>query len=87
MNSTTQLAWTHVWGSRITTVVTAAYSTDKYSGINRDDTIWLGGARLLYSVKRWLELGADYAGSMRESNDDNFDYLRNRFMLLAKFTI
>jgi len=87
VNQSTQLAWTHVWGSRITTVVTAARSKDKYSGINREDTTWLGGARLLYAVQRWLELGADYAGSMRESNDDSFDYLRNRFMLLANFTI
>jgi hypothetical protein len=87
VNSTTQLVWTHIWGTRITTIVTTAYSTDKYSGISRNDTIWLGGARLLYSVKRWLDFGADYAGSMRESNDDNFDYLRNRFMLLARFTI
>lgn len=87
VNQTTQLAWTHVWGTRITTIVTAAYSTDKYSGISREDKIWLGGARLLYSVQRWLKLGADYAGSMRESNDDNFDYRRNRFMFLANFTI
>jgi hypothetical protein len=87
VNSTTQLAWTHIWGSRVTTIVTTAYATDKYSGANRNDTIWLGGVRLLYSVQRWLKLGADYAGSMRESNDDNFDYRRNRFMLLANFTI
>jgi hypothetical protein len=87
VNRTTQLVWTHVWGSRITTIVTTAYAKDIYSGTNREDTIWLGGARLLYSVQRWLKLGADYAGSMRESNDDNFDYRRNRFMFLANFTI
>ncbi len=87
VNQTSQLAWTHVWGSRVTTVVTTTHSKDIYSGTNRVDTTALGGARLLYSVQRWLKLGADYAGSMRDSTDNNFDYRRNRFMLLANFTL
>ena len=87
VNQTHQLAWTHVWGSRITTVITAAYSKDRYSGTNRVDATSTGGARLLYAVQRWLKLGADYAGSMRDSNDNNFDYRRNQFMLLANFTL
>ena len=87
VNQTHQLAWTHVWGSRITTVVTAAYLKDSYSGTNRVDVTSTGGARLFYAVRRWLKFGADYAGSMRASNDDNFDYRRNRFMLLANFTL
>jgi hypothetical protein len=43
--------------------------------------------RLLYAVQRWLKFGLDYAGSMRESNDDNFDYRRNQSMFLVNFTI
>jgi hypothetical protein len=51
------------------------------------DATSTGGARLLYAVQRWLKFGAEYAGSMRASSDDNFDYRRNRFMLLANFTL
>jgi hypothetical protein len=87
VNQTHQLAWTHVWGSRITSVITAAYLKDSYSGTNRVDETSTGGARLLYAVQRWLKFGAEYAGSMRASSDDNFDYRRNRFMLLANFTL
>lgn len=97
VNQTHQLAWTHVWGSRVTTVLTTVYSKDSYFGAgaavvaaggqNRQDIVGTAGVRALYSVQRWLKFGAEYAGSMRNSNDDNFDYRRNQFMLLVNLTL
>jgi hypothetical protein len=95
VNQTHLLTWTHAWGSRVTTILTTAYSKDRYFGAgaavaggqNREDSVGTGGIRVLYAVQRWLKFGADYAVSTRNSNDDNFDYRRNQFMLLANFTL
>lgn len=98
LNQSYQAGWTHVWGSRVTTVLTAVYSKDTYygayapsppaaAGEYRKDNTWLASVRVLYAVKRWFQLGADYAGSARSSNDDRFDYQRNQFTVLASFTI
>jgi len=87
LNQTHQVVWTHIWGSRITTFLTAEYWTDSYTGTNREDATSLVGLRLLYTTRRWLKFGAEYVNSMRSSNDDNFDYQRNQFMLLAHLTL
>jgi len=87
LNQTHQVVWTHIWGSRITTFLTAEYWKDSYTGTNREDATSLVGLRLLYTTRRWLKFGAEYVNSMRSSNDDNFDYQRNQFMLLAHLTL
>jgi len=97
LNQGYQTAWTHIWGSRVTTVLTAIYAKDTYHGAYapppatageyRQDVTWLGSVRVMYAVKRWFKLGADYAGSARSSNDDSYDYQRSQFTLLASFTL
>lgn len=96
VNQTYQLVWTHVWGSRVSSILTAAYSKDRYVDApvavaggqeDRRDVVHLGSVRILYAVQRWLKLGAEYVGTTRDSNSDNFDYLRHQAMLLANFTI
>ena len=95
VNQTSQITWTHVWGSRVTTVLTAAHSKDSYvdapvpaaGGQDRQDVSRTGSVRTLYAVQRWLKFGVEYAGSMRDSNDDKFDYRRNQFMLLVGITL
>ena len=90
LNQTHQIVWTHVWGSRVTTVLSAGYSKDSYFGAssgNRQDENWTGGVRVLYAVQRWLKFGAEYASSIRDSNNDSFDYQRNQSMLLVNVTL
>lgn len=98
LNQGYQAAWTHIWGSRVTTVLTAVYAHDTYHGAYapsppaapgeyRKDVTWLASARATYTVRRWFKLGADYAQSARNSNDDGFDYQRTQFTLLASFTL
>ena len=95
VNQTYQVTWTHVWGSRVSSVLTAAYSKDRYAdapvaaadGQDRQDFVQLGAVRVLYAVQRWFKLGGEYVGSARDSNSDNFDYFRHQAMLLASLSL
>jgi len=98
LNQSYQAAWTHIWGSRVTTVATAIYAKDRYygayapsppvgAGENRMDVTWLGSVRVLYRMRRWLTFGAELASSARASNDDRFDYGRQQITLLATLTL
>lgn len=77
----TGLRWTHDWSSRFTTVTSASYATDAYQGAARTDNTQTYGINANFKMRRWLSLGGDYAHSNRRSDDRNFDYQRNVFML------
>jgi hypothetical protein len=38
-------------------------------------------------MRRWLSFGADYTHTFRDSNDNNFDFKRNTFMLFVNATL
>jgi hypothetical protein len=77
----TAASWTHDWSGRFTTEASAAYLTDAYQGVARTDNTQNYGLRATYKMRRWLSFGADYTHSNRTSDDSNFDYKRNAFML------
>jgi len=77
----TAARWTHDWNSRFTTATTASYATDAYQGVARTDNIQNYGINASYKMRRWLNLGGDYAHGIRSSSDSNFDYQHNVFML------
>ncbi len=77
----TGLRWTHDWSSRFTTATSAAYATDAYQGAARTDNTQSYGINANFKMRRWLSFGGDYAHSKRRSDDGNFDYQRNVFML------
>jgi hypothetical protein len=80
--------WSHQWTSQITTAVAASYSTDVYKGsIDRKDNLQNFGLKATYSMRRWLNFGADYTYTNRNSNDNNFDYKRNVIMLFVNATL
>lgn len=96
INQAYQVLWTHAWTSRISSALTGSYSTDKFSrsalsaaagGADREDTNKSAGLRLTYSMQRWLKLGAEYIYSLRDSNDNNFDYKRNQLMFFVSGTL
>ena len=41
------------------------------------------GIKANFRTRRWLSFGGEYARSVRNSSDDNFDYRRNVFMLFV----
>ena len=85
--TTTGALWTHQWTSQITTAASASYVTDVYKGIDRKDNWQNYGLKATYSMRRWLNFGADYTYTVRDSNDNNFDFKRNTIMLFVTATL
>ncbi len=79
--TSTGARWTHEWSSRFITEASTSYLTDAYQGAARTDNTRNYGIKATYKMRRWLSLGGDYAHSNRSSDDNNFDYKRNVFML------
>lgn len=83
------LNWTHAWNSRLSTSAIAGYANDNFidSAPHRRDHVSTFGARVKYDFRRWLNLGAEYMYTNRNSNIGDFDYQRNLFMLTVGATM
>lgn len=79
--------WTHQWSSQVSTAASASYVTDVYKGIDRKDNWQNYGLKATYHMRRWLDFGADYTHTIRDSNDNNFDFKRNTIMLFVNATL
>jgi hypothetical protein len=79
--------WAHDWSNRLTSEATAAYMTDNYQGVDRTDNTQRYGLKATYKMRRWLNFGADYAHTARNSNDNNFEFKSNVFMLFVNATL
>lgn len=85
--TSTAARWTHAWSTTFTTEAMASYLTDAYQGAARTDNTQDYGLRANYKMRRWLSFGGNYARTIRNSNDGNFDYKRNVLMLLLNATL
>ena len=83
----TGAVWTHQWNSRVTTAATVSYLTDQYKGFDRKDNTQNYGLKATYNMRRWLNLGADYMHTLRDSSDANFDFKRNTIMLFVNASL
>ncbi len=81
--------WTHGWTSQISTTATGSYGTDDYKGVTggRNDKLPSLGLRATYQMRRWLDFGADYTWSRRDSNLDAADYKKNVILLFVNATL
>lgn len=79
--------WTHNWSSQISTTASGSYGTDDYKGVDRNDKLPSLGLRATYQMRRWLDFGADYSWSKRDSNIDGADYKKNVIMLFVNATL
>ena len=77
------VSWTHSWSSVLSTSVDARYSKDRYQGFDRTDEVKSLGVKVGYRFRRWLTLGAEYTYTQRDSNQTNFEYDRNLYLLTA----
>lgn len=75
--------WSHAWTSQLTTTAAASYLTEDYQGANRKDDTQIYGLKATYTMRRWLNFGAEYIYSSRDSNINTSDYDRNRVMLFV----
>lgn len=95
INQAYQLLWTHAWTSRVSSKLSESYTTDKFvasrdlaaGGADRQDTTKSTGLQLNYDIRRWLKAGAEYTYTLRNSNDNNFDYKRNQLMFSLSGTL
>ena len=85
--TSTAARWTHDWSSRLTTEASASYLTDAYQGAARTDNTQNYGVKASYKMRRWLSFGGDYAHTIRSSDDGDFGYKRNVFMLFLNATL
>ena len=81
--------WTHNWTSQISTAATGMYGEDDYKGVigGRNDKLPGLGLRATYQMRRWLDFGAEYSWSKRDSNIDAADYKKNVIMLFVNATL
>lgn len=95
LNQAYQLLWTHAWTSQVSSKLSESYTTDKFAasrdlaagGADREDTTKSTGLQLSYDIRRWLKAGAEYTYTLRNSNDNNFDYKRNQLMFSLSGTL
>lgn len=59
--------------------------SDDYTG-TREDDLFYAGLGLNYKLHRWLDIGARYSYSERDSNALNASYEDNLFMLTVSLT-
>jgi len=90
-----QASWNHAWTSSVSTVLSASYATNKFQAApvvaagnaDRLDKTTNFGLRVNYALQRWLKTGVDLTNTVRDSNDNNFDYKRNQIMIFLAATL
>ena len=95
LTQTHQVVWTHAWSSRVMSTLNGMYINEQFynapvaaiGGASREDTTKSAGLRVTYNMRRWLNIGADYTYTHRDSNDINFKYNRNQYMLFVAGTL
>jgi hypothetical protein len=83
----------HGFMSKMALLVRGSYGTDRYSvsygppePVVREDKTRMAGTGLRYTMKDWLEFGADYNGRNRDSNIDVNDYRETQYILSANMS-
>lgn len=75
-----QIDWSHSWTHHFTTQLTLGRMDTEYLGVSREDRLTTSGIKFIYNMRRWLELGADFKHTDRNSTLSAFDYKRNVLM-------
>ena len=75
------LAWTHDWASRFGTTVDIGYGEDDYRPDVRTDDLWYYGISGHYKINPHIRLGAGWQGYNRNSDEREYDFTRNIYML------
>jgi hypothetical protein len=79
----------HGFMSKMALLLRGSYGTDRFSNavppetMTREDKTRMLGAGLRYTMKDWVEFGADYNKKNRDSNIDVNDYQETQYILSA----
>jgi hypothetical protein len=83
LSSVHGVTWTHAWSSVLNTAVDFRYQKDAYQGFDRTDETKSLGLKVGYRFRPWLTLGGAYVYTRRDSNQGQFEYDKNLYMLTA----
>jgi len=78
--------WEHDFSSRTTFTANISDGQDEYTG-TREDDLFNAGLGINYKLRRWLDIGARYSYSERESNAANASFEDNIFMLTVNMAL
>lgn len=75
------ITWMHGWSELLTTTASVGIGDDEFANSNRQDDRENYSIGLTYSLQRWMNLGATYTYTERDSNLNRFDFDRNIFAI------
>jgi len=75
------LAWLHQWATRFGTAVDIGYGEDDYRPDVRTDEIWYYGIAAYYTFNPHFRFGLSWQGYDQSSDEAEFSYTRNIYML------
>jgi len=77
-------AWTHGWSDRLQTSVDVGQSKQNFQANDRslrDDRVNFWGVSTGYQMRPWLSIGAGYKNADRSSDDRQFEYNNDEFLV------
>lgn len=80
-------AWNHDWSHGIETALTYTNATDTFSGVYRVDQRNNVGAKVSYSMRRWLRGGVELQRQNRNSTNALYTYGRNIVMFTLESSL
>lgn len=75
------VVWNHDWMDYVHSKLSAGRQRTRYTISGRKDVDDVYSASIMYDMRRWLGLGAEFVFSHRNSNDDTLDYIRRKTVL------
>ena len=81
------LDWTHFWTTRFNTVLEYGVGTDDYRpGVREDDfTYW--GVEARWQLNQYFQVGVGFHDYERDSNDSEFNYMRDVWMITLEASL
>lgn len=81
------VSWQHAWSQRLRSTVSLNDGSDSYQGSPRSDDRTDLSFGIDYDWQRWMNIGARYQFSDRESNQNQFDYDKNVFLVNVNLSL
>jgi hypothetical protein len=75
---------THKFNDRISATLKASFSDESFANSPRSDQIILGGAKVAYAFRRWLECSVEYYWRQKNSNFNEYDSIENNAAVAFK---
>ncbi|MBD3647644.1 MAG: outer membrane beta-barrel protein, partial [Pseudomonadales bacterium] len=77
----------HDWSSYLHSMVSVGVGTDEYDNNAREDDREYYRLSVNYDLERWVNIGAGYSFTDRDSNQDLFDYDKTIFSFNVTFSL